>query len=518
MTRTPSILLRAQGVLKSYGNTHALRGVDFDVHAGSVNVLIGENGAGKSTLMRILAGVEQPDAGTLLLNDEQVRFASVRDAARQGIGIVFQELNLCPNLTVVENIFLSHSIVGRTGIDRHAEREKAATILARLKSNIDLDREVSELPIGEQQVVEIARALAEKVQILILDEPTSALSETEVDVLFDVIAELKRAGVGIVYISHRLEELMRIGDHVTVMRDGSVVASVPAAEASVPWIVEQMLGEAGILPSRPPAGPSGDPILQIENAVVRRSDGSPIVDDVSLTLHGSEIVAIYGLLGAGRTELFEYIFGARPGEGAVTLCGQSLDGLSIAERVEQKLLLVPEDRQRDGLFSNFQVGSNLSLSYLKKLTRFGLLSRLKEQDRISGMIARLGIKARSGVTPINALSGGNQQKVVIGRCLMREPAALLLDEPSRGIDVGARSEVFGIMRQLSAQGVAVCFTTSDMMEALEIADRIVVMAGGRITADLAADAVDQAILVRASNGIAPAGFLQAQPMSARTAH
>jgi erythritol transport system ATP-binding protein len=503
-TPPPSVPLRARGIVKSYGATRALRGVDFDVRAGCVNVLIGENGAGKSTLMRILAGVERPQDGGLLLDDAPITFASVRDAAHKGIGIVFQELNLCPNLSVAENIFLGHRIVNGMGIDRRAERDRASKILARLGAAIDLDSLVGDLRIGQQQIVEIARALAEDVRILILDEPTSALSEAEVEVLFEVIAELKRDNVGIVYISHRLEELMRIGDYITVMRDGDVVASVAASEASVPWIVEKMLGKAGILPERPRMAVTGAPILRIEHVMVRRADGAKLVDDVSMTLRGGEIIAIYGLLGAGRTELFEYIYGARDGEGSISLNGERLDGLSVAERIDRRLLLVPEDRQREGLFPNFHVGSNLSLSFLDRLSRLGILSRSGEHRQVGDMIGRLGIKARSGNTPIGALSGGNQQKVVIGRCLMREPAAILLDEPSRGIDVGARAEVFSTMRSLCASGVAVAFTTSDMMEALAIADRIIVMAAGRVTADLAAEAADQGILVRAANGVGPA--------------
>lgn len=507
------IPLRAEAMVKSYGATRALRGVDFAVHAGAVNVLIGENGAGKSTLMRILAGVERPDQGRLLLDDVPVSFASVREAARRGIGIVFQELNLCPNLSIVENIFLGQSIVNGVRIDKAAERKRAAQVLARLGTNIDPDTRVADLRIGQQQIVEIARALAEDARILILDEPTSALSEGEVAVLFEVIAELKRDGVGIVYISHRLEELMRIGDHITVMRDGAVVASVPASEASVPWIVEQMLGEAGALAPRPPMSAAGEAVLEIEHATVRRPDGAPLVDDVSLSFRGGEIVAIYGLLGAGRTELFEYVHGARAGEGAVRLCGERIDRLSIAERIERRLLLVPEDRQREGLFPNLHVGGNLSMSFLDRLARLGLLSLPAEKGAVAQMIDRLGIKARSGETPIGALSGGNQQKVVIGRCLMRGPAAILLDEPSRGIDVGARAEVFETMRALSAEGIAIAFTTSDLIEALTIADRIVVMAGGRVTGDFSADAAHQAMLVQAANGIFQS-HSQASPMTA----
>ncbi|MET0372697.1 MAG: sugar ABC transporter ATP-binding protein [Rhizorhabdus sp.] len=497
------VVLRAQGVAKSYGGTKALRGVDFDVVAGAVNVLIGENGAGKSTLMRILAGVEQADAGRLLLEGEPVTFASVQDASSRGIGIVFQELNLCPNLSVTENIFLARGGGRQFLIDRAGERAKAVEVLARLGAAIDPDALVGRLRIGQQQIVEIARALVEDASILILDEPTSALSESEVATLFKVIDDLRRSGVAIVYISHRLEELMRIGDRITVMRDGAVVADVPVGEASVPWIVNQMLGDKTVPQARlrNSEAANGAVILEVEDVSVLRPDGGMLVDDVSLAFRSGEVVAIYGLLGAGRTELLEFIHGARRGRGLVRLCGERIEGLQIADRIDRRLLLVPEDRQREGLFPNLGVGGNLGLSVLERFARAGFISRPAEGGAVAGMIARLGIKARDAATPIGALSGGNQQKVVIGRCVMREPSAILLDEPSRGVDVGARAEVFDAMQSLSGQGIAIVFTTSDLVEAMTVADRIVVMASGRVTADLSVEDASEQVLVRAANGI-----------------
>lgn len=500
-----AVLLSARNVVKSYGATTALRGVDFDVRGGAVNVLIGENGAGKSTLMRLLAGVEQPDSGEILLGGATVSLRSVRDAARQGVGIVFQELNLCPNLTVVENIFLGRNL-GRGGvIDHAAERRRADEALARLGATFTSDTRVSALSIGQQQIVEIARVLVEDVRVLIMDEPTSALSEEEVANLFAIIGELKRQGVGIVYISHRLEELMRIGDHVTVVRDGSVVASAPIAQASVPWIVEAMLGEA-VAAVGATSTARGDVVLALEDVVVRRGDGARLVDGVSAEFHAGEVVAVYGLLGAGRTELFEYIFGSRRGAGGVRLNGEAIERLSAADRVARRLLMVPEDRQRDGLFQNLSVGGNLGLSSLARFTRFGFISNAVEDRSVRAMIARLGVKTPSPRTPIGALSGGNQQKVVIGRCLLRDPLVLLLDEPARGIDIGARAEVFAAMRALAADGLAVVFTTSDMLEALGVADRILVMSKGRLTADLPASQADEGLLVQAANGAVVSPF------------
>ncbi|USQ97359.1 sugar ABC transporter ATP-binding protein [Caulobacter sp. RL271] len=511
------VLLSARGVAKSYGATAALRGVDFDVRGGAVNVLIGENGAGKSTLMRILVGVEQPDGGEIRLDGAPVRPRSVRDAARHGIGIVFQELNLCPNLTVVENIFLGRNLRTGLSIDHAAECRKAEEALARLGATFGCRTPVSALSIGQRQIVEIARVLVEDARVLIMDEPTSALSEEEVANLFAVIDELKRQGVGVVYISHRLEELMRIGDHITVMRDGAVVASVPVAQASVPWIIETMLGEAAAAPDRAAPRAAGEVVLSLQDIVVQRGDGARLVDEVSADFRAGEIVAIYGLLGAGRTELFEYAFGLRRGTGRVRLAGEAIEKRSAAERVERRLLMVPEDRQREGLFQNLTVGGNLGISGIGRLSRLGVVSASAEANAVRTMIARLGVKAPSGATPIGALSGGNQQKVVIGRCLLCAPLALLLDEPTRGIDIGARAEVFAAMRELAGDGLAVAFTTSDMLEALGIADRVLVLSKGRLTADLPAAQANEALLVQAANGAVVSSSSSSAPRPKRAA-
>ncbi|MET0178852.1 MAG: sugar ABC transporter ATP-binding protein, partial [Novosphingobium sp.] len=384
-------ILRAENIAKRYGGTHALRGVDFTVHAGAVNVLIGENGAGKSTLMRILAGIEQPTSGRLVMDGEPVAFATVDDAVARGIGIVHQELNLCPNLSIAENIFLARS-VGKRGLflDEAAERDRARALLARLDQDLDPATPVSALRIGQQQVVEIAKALAEDARILIMDEPTSALSASEVDALFRVIDELRRGGVAIVYISHRLEELLRIGDHITVLRDGRLVESAEIGAVSLPWIIERMLGDAGKIERiRPPATP-GREVLAVHDVCLPAGEGGAGLDHVSATFHAGEITAIYGLLGSGRTELFEIVCGARaPASGSVVLDGVALNALTIAQRADKGLLLVPEDRQREGVFANLSVGGNIGLSILPRFARNGLISPAKEFSAVSAMIARL---------------------------------------------------------------------------------------------------------------------------------
>ncbi|HWU04687.1 MAG TPA: sugar ABC transporter ATP-binding protein [Novosphingobium sp.] len=492
-------VLSACGVVRRYGGVTALAGVDFAVHAGTVSVLIGENGAGKSTLMRILAGIEQPSEGELHIDGAPVVLSGVRDAARRGIAMVHQELNLCPNLSVAENIFLLGG--GRAVPDRAAERARARDLLARLGQQIDPDRRVDTLSIGEQQIVEIAKALAEECRVLILDEPTSALSEAEVEVLFSVIADLKRAGVGIVYISHRLEELLRVGDQITVLRDGRIVAQAPVAQASVGWIVERMLGQAGRLERAADAPAQAGPVvLSLEGVSRPRDRVSAALHDVGVDVRAGEILAVYGLLGSGRTEMFEAAFGARSiAGGRVTLAGADITGLSIAERVRRGLLFVSEDRKAQGLFANMNVGANISLGDIARFARAGVVRRRDEAGGIAAMIARLGVKTASAGAAITSLSGGNQQKALIGRALMPGPAALLLDEPTRGIDVGARAEVFATIRKLAGDGLAVAFTTSDLIEALAIADRIVVIAKGRITLDVPAQAASEAMLVAAAN-------------------
>lgn len=501
----PEIVLQAEGVTKVFPGTLALDHVDFTVFANSVNVLIGENGAGKSTLMKILAGVESPTLGRLIMDGEAVSFSSIRDAAAHGIGIVFQELNLCPNLTVTENVFLGRDLTrGGIHIDRRAQRERTRELLARLEHDIDPDMEVGDLMIGGQQIVEIAKALAEDARILIMDEPTSALSSAEVEVLFRVIDELKRSGVAVIYISHRLEELMRIGDYFTVLRDGKLQASAARADVTIPWIIRQMLGADEVVARRPAKRPPGDVALDIRGLTLPRPSGGNAVDEVTVGFRAGEVTAIYGLLGAGRTELFESLFGLRQSaRGSVSLNGKELGRQGVTRRIQAGLLLVPEDRQRDGLVPNLSVGGNLGLASLKRFTRYFSISKAAERPLLDGIMRTLHIKAAGPDAPITSLSGGNQQKVVIGKSLLTKPSVLLLDEPSRGIDIGAKAEVFNTMRDLADEGLAVVFTTSDLKETHAVADRILVMAYGRITADLRAkDATDEA-LVLASTQQAP---------------
>jgi len=492
-------LLRAVEVTKEFPGTLALDRVDYDVRRGAVNVLVGENGAGKSTLMKILAGVEQPTSGQLLLEGAPVTFRTVHDAAAQGVGIVFQELNLCPNLSIADNIFLTHPYTkARIHLDRARQLARARALMGRLEHDIDPETLVGDLRIGEQQIVEIAKALSRDVKVLIMDEPTSALSAAEVEVLFRVVAEMRRAGVAIIYISHRLEEVMRIGDHIAVLRDGKMQAQVPMQGIDIPWIIDRMVGRRQAPERRTrPAGPAV-PVLRVEGVTVP-SGKKLLVDDVSFTVSAGEMVCVYGLMGAGRSELFEYVFGLRPlGRGAVWVGDREISRLSLADRIRAGVSLVPEDRQRDGLLQNLSVARNLSLATLYQLRKGLQVDRAHEATLVRSMIDRLRIKVSSPHVPVTSLSGGNQQKVVIGKSLLTSPKLLLLDDPTRGIDIGAKAEVFKTMRQLADAGLAVLFATSDLKEALTSPDRVLVMSQGRISGDFPRDDATEEQLVAAS--------------------
>jgi erythritol transport system ATP-binding protein len=468
-------------------------------------VLVGENGAGKSTLMKIVAGVEQPTSGNLYLNGQEVSFKSVRDAARLGIGIIFQELNLFPNLNIAENIFMAREVVRHTAIiDHKAQIERTKTLLERLEHPLDPTTLVSDLRVGQQQIVEIAKALSQEVSILIMDEPTSALSTEEVEVLFRIIKELKSQGVAIIYISHRLEELMQIGDYITVLRDGNLRDSKPMDAIDVPWIIDQMVGEASVTAVKTKTHTAGDEVLRVESVSLPRQGGDFAVDNLSLSLRAGEIVGIYGLMGAGRSEFFECLIGLHPeSSGKVWLAGKPVKSHKrLGERIRMGLTLIPEDRQREGLVQIMSVADNMLLASLWKYLKAGFhLVEEKKKRSVNQMIKDLSVKTPSPQVEVSSLSGGNQQKVVIGKALLTSPKVLLMDEPTRGIDVGAKAEVFQIMGELAAEGLGIMFVTSELKEILAISDRVIVMSKGKITAELAcAEATEEALVAASAKG------------------
>lgn len=504
MHTTPAddIILHTHAISMLFPGTIALDSVDYRVWRGKVNVIIGENGAGKSTLMKILAGVQQPSSGEMWLNGNPVRFSSTRDAAAHGIGMVHQELNLFENLTVAENIFLAREIQkGMAPIDEAEQEKRAAALLTRLDQPISPRDLVGNLKVGQQQLVEIAKALAEDADILILDEPTSALSKTEVEILFRVIRELTRQGVSIIYISHRLEELMAIGDVITILRDGKFQAESNVSDIDVPWIVREMLGSDPVSNFLESGRTFGAPVLEAEHITCINAAGNAVVNDVTFNVHSGEIVGIYGLMGAGRTELFECLLGTeRSYLGKLWLDSKPVpQRLTTADRIRMGMSLVPEDRKRTGIFPISSVATNLTIASLwRRLQRGFAIARKDEEAVVASTIGDLSIKVSSPDVEIQALSGGNQQKVVIGRSLLTNPKILFLDEPTRGIDVGAKADVFRMMVQLSQQGIAVVFSTSDLKEIMAVSDRILVMSGGKLTADITRDRAEESALVTAS--------------------
>ncbi|MGP4101414.1 sugar ABC transporter ATP-binding protein [Nonomuraea sp. KM90] len=506
------MMLRAREVTKVYGGTHALRGVDFAVAPGRVTALFGENGAGKSTLMKILAGIEQPTTGHVELDGGPVRLASSRDAADLGIAIIHQELSLCPNLSITDNLFLARELRTPFGaVDRRAQRERALAVLRTLEEDLDPDTLVADLRLGQQQIVEIARALLQDTRVLIMDEPTSALTAPEVEVLFKVIRDLTARGVAVVYISHHLDEALDIADDVVVLRDGTLVATAEAAEVDLRWIVEQMVGrdQDTLFPDR--ESQAGEPVLDLRDLVVT-DPGNPdrlAVGGVTLTLRAGEIVGVYGLMGSGRTELLEALAGRlSPASGQIVLAGEPLTRAGIRDRIQRGLVLVPEDRQRDGLVQTMTVGENLSLAGLYQYVRRLFVSAAREGEAVRRVIADITVKTSGAKAAIGSLSGGNQQKVVIGKALLTGPRVLLLDEPSRGVDVGAKADIFQLMAAQARRGLAVLFTTSEAEEALHIPDRLLVLARGAVVGEYRRGEIDREELMRVSDGATNGGALR----------
>jgi erythritol transport system ATP-binding protein len=413
-----------------------------------------------------------------------VALDSPNEAVRRGIGMVFQELNLFGNLTVAENIHMTREIVSwPRGIDHAAQERRAGQFLGKLQAGIGPDALVEDLMIGQQQLVEIAKAVSLDARIMIFDEPTSALSGSEVEILFRVIADLKAQGVAIVYISHRLEELVRIGDYITVLRDGRITGHERMKNVDTKWIVRQMIGSDAKDFAKPAAHEIGGEVFRCEDVTLPRAHGGLAVDRVSLAVRAGEVLGVYGLMGAGRSELLECIIGRHAhATGRFYIDGTELRRNETAARIASGIALIPEDRQRDGLVPILSIASNLTLSSLKRIASSLYIDGDVERSEVSNAIGNLSIKVADPAFEVSSLSGGNQQKVVIGKALMTRPKLLLMDEPSRGIDVGAKADVFRTMRKLAGEGLAIIFVTSDLDEVMALSDRIAVMSNGRLIA------------------------------------
>jgi erythritol transport system ATP-binding protein len=496
------VILEARAITKRYPGTLALDAVTLRVYRNQVNVLIGENGAGKSTLMRILAGVETTDGGELLLEGELIRIRSPREAAALGISIVHQELSVLPNLDISENVFAGREPVrAAVLLDRQTEDARSARALASLRKPMRVRTKTAQLSLGCRQIVEIARTLDQGARVLILDEPTSALSSAETDSLFQVIQDLKRSGVTIIYISHRLHELLHLGDWFTVLRSGRIVGHVPRIEVSRNWIVERMSGRAVSETADDRPSLVDAPTLLAAKELTLGASGADEASQaplhaVSFTLRRGEILGIYGLLGAGRTELLESLAGVRRLlAGYVVVNGIQAHISAVSDAMKHGIVLVPEDRQRDGLLPDLSIRENISIGTMRGIW----LSRAQQMEHVRKLAKELNIVARDLELPVTSLSGGNQQKVLIARCLMRNPALLLLDEPTRGVDVGAKAEIYAILRRLAARGIGILFTSSEIEETRALADRALVLCQGRISAEFSRNEItDEALFAAAS--------------------
>ena len=487
-------MLALSDISKSFPGVKALQDVSFDVRAGEIHALAGENGAGKSTLTRVIAGVHQPTTGSIAFEGKPVAWTSPRDATAAGIHVIYQEFNLFPHLTAAENIFLGHERRNALGlVDHRRTRRDAATILQRLGVAIDPGALVNELSVADQQMVEIARALVHDVKLLILDEPTAVISGREVDLLFERLHALKRAGVAIVYISHRLEEIFAHCDRVSVLKDGRHVATRDVAEIDRDTLVSLMVGRdmRELFPPRRPARPDAPTVLRASGITVPGR-----VRGAGIDLKAGTITGLSGMVGSGRTELALAIFGALPmGGGSVAIDGQTFSSLTPARAIALGIGLVTEDRKAQGLAMLLDVAANVTASTLDQVSRGGFLDRGRERDAAEEAIASYQIACRGPAQPVALMSGGNQQKVVVARWARTSRRVLILDEPTRGVDVGAKMEIYRIMQSLADQGLAILMISSELPEIVGMSDRVVVMREGEVSGVLEGGAIDEAAIV-----------------------
>jgi ABC-type sugar transport system ATPase subunit len=504
---TAAPLLELRAIAKSFPGVRALDGVRFDLRRGEVHALMGENGAGKSTLVKILSGVYRPDAGEILLEGAPVAIASPSHAQSLGISPVHQELHLEPHLTVAENIFLGRQPLGRFGlIDRRKMEREAGRLLQGLGVAISPATLLRALSIAEKQIVAIARAVSTDARIMIFDEPTSSLTDREAALLFGMIGRLREQGLGIVYISHRMDEIFRLCDRVTVFRDGRCIATKPVAATDLRDLIGMMIGrELELFPQAAPAA-VGEPVLQVRGLTKRG-----LLANISFTLCRGEIVGMAGLVGAGRTELARAVFGDLAYDaGEVLLDGRAVPGGSPRAAIAAGIGLVPEDRKEQGLVTGLSVRQNIALPLLKQLSQFGLLSSARERRLAEQYTERLAIRTPSIEQKVVFLSGGNQQRVVIAKWLATAPKVLIVDEPTRGIDVGAKAGIHALLRELAQQGVAILMISSDLPEVLAMSDRVLVMCQGRIAGELTrAQATQEAVMYYATGHGATVGLAQA---------
>ncbi len=480
-SRTDRVELAARDLVKRFPGVLALDGVSITVRSGEIHAVVGENGAGKSTLMKILSGASTPDGGELTLDGAPLQLESPRQAQRHGIRMIHQELSLVPELSVAENILLGAEPARHGVIDRAGQQREARAVLERLgQGALDPQRRVGGLSLAERQMTEIAKAMAQRAELLILDEPTAILSQEETRTLFALLRQLRDAGVAIAYISHRMDEVFDLADRVTVLRDGRTVSSAPMAGVSRPEVVRQMVGRELSEGFPPPTAVPGDDVLHVHDL------HSGLARGVSFTVRRGEVVALVGLVGAGRTDVVRAIFGAAPIiSGTLTLRGSPYHPRSPRDAIAAHIGLLPEDRKSQALVLDGAVQSNATLAALGDFASGGVIDRSRERAAVEEWFDTLAIRVADPGQPVRLLSGGNQQKVVLARWLLARSTLLLFDEPTRGIDIGAKAEIYALIRRLTAGGAAILMISSELPEALGMADRVVVMRAGRSVGELA---------------------------------
>ncbi|WP_245272477.1 MULTISPECIES: sugar ABC transporter ATP-binding protein [unclassified Mesorhizobium] len=491
-------LLVIEDVSRRFGATLALNKVRFDLRAGEVHALMGENGAGKSTLMKILAGNIQRDAGRILIDGIEVEIRSPIEATDHGIAIIHQELNTVSDMTVAENLALGREPRTRLGmLDRHRMEQQAREKLARIHSTIDPRRPLGSLSVGMQQMVEIARAVGENARVLVLDEPTAALSRAEAQELYRIIAQMRSAGVGLIYISHRMEEVWQLADRVTVLRDGGYVGTGTLAEISPPAVVRMMVGRpVADLYHHDKRNP-GATVLKVAGLA------SENVGPVAFSVRAGEVVCMAGLIGSGRTEVGRLIFGADPRTaGSVTIEGRPSRPSNPFEAIADGIGMVPENRKEQGLFLEHSVEDNIAISSLDRFVAAGVVNRTKRRDAVMEQMKRLKLRLNAALLPVKALSGGNQQKAALARWLLRDSKVLILDEPTRGVDIGAKREIYEEIDQLARAGKAILIISSDLPEAIGISDRLMVMREGRIVSELVSEKTSEEEVMLHATGTA----------------
>lgn len=501
-----TVKLTMRGISKAFGGNLALDNVDFTLRRGEIHTLMGENGAGKSTLMKVLIGLHHADNGTIEMDGRPIQIQNPREAAARGIAMIHQELYPILDMSVADNIFIGREIRKTGGgplglVDRRRTNERAQALLADMGLNVRPETSMRSLSVAETQLVEIIKAVSQGAEIIIMDEPTSAIADREAEQLFEHMFRLKKNGVAIVYISHKMDEIFKVSDRITVLRDGKLVGSKPASELNPEMLVRMMVGRElnDIYPKRAQKITSTDTALEVRNL----SDGVKF-ENVSFALHRGEILGMAGLMGAGRTEVVECLFGLTPKtSGEVLVNGKAEDIRTPRDAIACKIALVSDDRKQKGLNLQATVGENISLLKLRSFSTLGLISKNREGSGIRDYMKRLNVKAQSPDSPVTSLSGGNQQKVVLAKWLLSEPEIVIFDEPTRGIDVGAKHEIYLLLNALADQGKAVLMISSEMSEIVGMSDRVIVMADGHIAGEVMGKDINQEAIMTLASDLQP---------------